>query len=75
MLEAMKATISNILEAVEEIPPHSSHQHSGRFSWMGFLLNKRRLPLSGEDMSMQLFLKDNIELLSFDGTVIFANKC
>ena len=24
----MKATISNILEAVEEIPPHSSHQHS-----------------------------------------------
>ena len=25
----MKATISNILEAVEEIPPHSSHQHSG----------------------------------------------
>ena len=29
LLEAMKATISNIFEAGEEIHPRSSHQHSG----------------------------------------------
>ena len=32
------------------------------FSWSGFLLNKRRLSLSGEGVSLQLFLKDNIKL-------------
>ena len=32
------------------------------FSWMDFLLNKRRLSLSGESVFMQLFLKDNMEL-------------
>ena len=32
------------------------------FSCMGFLLNKRRLGLSGESVTMQLFLKDNLEL-------------
>ena len=33
-----------------------------RHGWMGFLLNKRRLCLSGESVNMQLFLKDNLEL-------------
>ena len=32
------------------------------FGWMNFLLNKRRLSLSGERVSMHLFLRDNIEL-------------
>ena len=32
-------------------------------SWMGFLLNKRRLSLSGgESVTMQLFMNDNLEL-------------
>ena len=50
----MKATISNILEPGEEnlrIPAIST-QAERLFSWMGFLLNKRRLPLSGEGMSI-----------------------
>ena len=60
----METTISKILEAGEVISLRSSHQHSGGESvgWMGFLLNKRRLSLSGESVSMQLFLKDNLEL-------------
>ena len=40
----------------------TSTQAERVFRWMGFLLNKRRLSLSGESVSMQLFLKDNIEL-------------
>ena len=35
------------------------------FSWMGWLLNKRRLSMSGETVSMQLFLKDNLVLWTF----------
>ena len=42
------------------------------FSWTGFMLNKRRLSLSGESMSMQL--KDNIKLWSFNGALVFASK-
>ena len=42
--------------------PATSTQVERVFSWMGFLLNKRRLSLSGENVSMHLFLKDNIEL-------------
>ena len=42
------------------------------FSWTGFMLNKRRLSLSGEIMSMQL--KDNIKLWSFNGALVFASK-
>ena len=42
------------------------------FSWTGFMLNKRRLSLSGETMSMQL--KDNIKLWSFNGALVFASK-
>ena len=42
--------------------PATSTQAERVFSWMGFLLNKRRLSLSGESVSMQLFLKDNLEL-------------
>ena len=41
--------------------PATSTQAERVFSWMGFLLNKRRLSLSGESVSMQLFLKDNLE--------------
>ena len=42
--------------------PATSTQAERVFSWMGFLLNKRRLSLSGESVLMQLFLKDNLEL-------------
>ena len=42
--------------------PATSTQAECVFSWMGFLLNKRRLSLSGESVTMQLFLKDNLEL-------------
>ena len=34
------------------------------FSWMGHHLNKRRLNLSGESVTIQLFLKDNLTLSS-----------
>ena len=30
------------------------------FSWMGWLLNKRRLSMSGGTVSMQHFLRDNL---------------
>ena len=40
----------------------TSTQAERVFSWMGLLLSKRRLSLSGESVSMQLFLKDNIKL-------------
>ena len=42
--------------------PATSTQAERVFRWMGFLLNKRRLSLSGESVSMQLFPKDNMEL-------------
>ena len=42
--------------------PAISTQAERVFSWMDLLVNKRRLSLSGESVSMQLFLKDNIEL-------------
>ena len=42
--------------------PATSTQAERVFSWMGFLLNKRRLCLSGDSVNMQLFLKDNLEL-------------
>ena len=42
--------------------PATSTQAERVFSWMGWLLNKRRLSLSGESVTMQLFLKDNLEL-------------
>ena len=40
----------------------TSAQAERAFSRMGWLLNKRRLSLSGESVLMQLFLKDNLEL-------------
>ena len=41
----------------------TSAQAERVFSWMGFLLNKRRLSLpGGERVTMQLFLNDNLEL-------------
>ena len=40
--------------------PAKSTQAERVFSWMGWLLNKRRLCLSGESVNMQLFLKDNL---------------
>ena len=42
--------------------PSTSTQAERVFSWMGWLLNKRRLSMSGETVSMQLFLKDNLVL-------------
>ena len=42
--------------------PATNTQAERVFSWMGFLLNKRRLSLSGESVTMQLFLEDNLEL-------------
>ena len=42
--------------------PATSTQAERVFSWMGWLLNKRRLSLSGESVLMQMFLKDNLEL-------------
>ena len=41
----------------------TSTQAERVFSWVGFLLNKRRLSLSGgESVTMQPFLNDNLEL-------------
>ena len=40
----------------------NSTQAERVFLWMGWPLNKRRLSMSGEIVSMQLFLKDNLEL-------------
>ena len=45
--------------------PATSTQAERVFSWMGFLLNKRRLSLSVESVSMQLFLKDNLKWTDF----------
>ena len=42
--------------------PATSTQAERVFSWMGWLLNKRRLSLSGESVTMQLFLKDNLTI-------------
>ena len=43
--------------------PATNTQAERVFSWMGFLLNKRRISLSsGERVTMQLFLNDNLEL-------------
>ncbi len=42
--------------------PATSAQAERVFSWMGWLLNKERLSLSGESVLMQMFLKDNLEL-------------
>ena len=60
----MEAAISKILEAGEEIPLRSSHQHSGGEACQlnGFPVLRKKAYLSGESLSMQLFLKDNIEL-------------
>ena len=42
--------------------PATSTQAERVLSWMGFLLSKRRLSLLEESVSLQLFLKVNIEL-------------
>ena len=42
--------------------PGTSTQVERVFSWMGWLLNKRRLSMSGETLSMQHFFKDNLVL-------------
>ena len=54
IVEAKEATIPKTLEAGEEIPLRSIHQHSGKesFQLVGLLLNKRRLYLSGESASI-----------------------
>ena len=45
--------------------PGTSTQAERVFAWMGWLLNKRRLSMSGETVSRQLFLKDNLVLWTF----------
>ena len=40
----------------------NSAQAERVFLWMGWPLNKRRLSMSGEIESMQLFLKDDLDL-------------
>ena len=40
----------------------TSTQAERVFLWMGWFLNKRRLSMSGETVSMQHFLKDNLVL-------------
>ena len=40
--------------------PGTSIQAERVFSWMGWLLNKRRLNMSGETVSMQHFLTNNL---------------
>ena len=40
--------------------PGTSTQAKRVFSWMEWLLNKRRLSMSGETVSMQHFLRDNL---------------
>ena len=40
--------------------PGTNTQAERVFSWMGWLLNKRRLSMSGETVSMQHFLRDNL---------------
>ena len=42
--------------------PATSAQAERAFSRMGWLLNKRRLSLSGESVLMQMFLKDNLDV-------------
>ena len=59
MVEAKEATIYKTLEAGEEIPATST-QEERVISWMGFQLNKRRLSLSGESVSIWVSLKSKI---------------
>ena len=49
LVEAKKAPIPNTVETGEEIPLRAGHKHSSKESFQleGFLLNKRRLSLSG----------------------------
>ena len=63
-MKAMEAAISKILEAGEQIPLRSSLQHSGGEACQldGLPVHRKKAYLSGESMSMQLFLKDNNEL-------------
>ena len=63
----MEAAISKILEAGDEIPPRSSHQHSGWESVQldGLPAQQKEAQLVGRgrvQLSMQLFLKDKIKL-------------
>ena len=63
-MEELEGALSDAGETGQEVPcvPATSTQAECVFSWMGFLLNKRRLSLSGESVTIQLFLKDNLEL-------------
>ena len=42
--------------------PATSTQAERMFSAMGWLLNKRRLNMTGANVDMQLFLKDKLRL-------------
>ena len=42
--------------------PDTSTKAKSMFLWMRWLLNKRRLSMSGDTLSVQLFLKDNLVL-------------
>ena len=54
--------------------PGTSTQAKRVFSWMEWLLNKRRLSMSGETVSMQHFLKDNVVLWALN-TCICQSSC
>ena len=61
---ARKQNYSNMIQLVKKYLciPATSTQAERVFSALGFLLNKRRLCLSGSNVNAQLFLHDNLEL-------------
>ncbi len=60
MVAEQEAGVSNPSEVGQEVPVRPSHKHAG--VWMGWMLNKRRLNMLDENVMMQLFLKDNMEI-------------
>ena len=63
---ARKQNYPNMIQLVKKYLciPATSTQAERAFSALGFLLNKRRLCLSGSNVNAQLFLHDNLELWS-----------
>ena len=70
MVVEQEAGVSNPSEVGQEVwsgsmckcVPATITQAERVFSWMGWMLNKRRLNMSDESVIMQLFLKDNMEI-------------
>ena len=61
---ARKQNYPNMIQLVKKYLciPATSTQAERAFLALGFLLNKRRLCLSGSNVNAQLFLHDNLEL-------------